>query len=119
MSVPKRRLVITSGARRDLCAILRFTERRRGSRQQAVYKARLDEATWGLLVHPFRGQERDEQSAGMRGLTVSAHIVFYRVSDRELTDLRFLHGAMDATTVSELVFPGLKPWAEATKPLRG
>jgi toxin ParE1/3/4 len=101
MSVPERRLVITAGARRDLRGILRFTERRWGSGQKATYKARLDEAMHGLLVHPFRGQPRDDLSSGLHGLTVSAHIVFYRVSERDVTIVRILHGAMDAAAVFE------------------
>jgi toxin ParE1/3/4 len=94
-------LVVAAGARKDLRAILRYTERRWGSGQRAVYRSRLDDAMQGLLVHPHRGQQRDDLSPGMHSLTVSAHVLFYRIGEDDITIVRILHGAMDATAVFE------------------
>jgi toxin ParE1/3/4 len=99
MSAHNRRLVIAAGARQDLRAILRYTERQWGRGQRAVYKAKLDDAMQGLLVHPYRGRQRDDLSPGLHCLPVLSHVVFYRIGEQEITVVRVLHGAMDAAAV--------------------
>lgn len=62
MSARKRRLIVASEARADLCDILRFTVKRWGREQRTVYKAKLDAAMRGLLDYPDRGHPRDHLS---------------------------------------------------------
>lgn len=96
MSVPKRRVVVSPGARADLTDILRYTARQWGKQQRIVYRAKLTTAMNDLRTHPHRGQGRDDLSPGLRAMSVEGHVVFYRVAEREITILRILHGNMDA-----------------------
>jgi toxin ParE1/3/4 len=99
MSAPNRRLVVAPGARADLRDILRYTTRRWGTHQRAIYKARLEDAMHGLLIHPYRGQSRDDLSPGLQALPVTSHLIFYRIGEREVTIVRILHGAMDHSSI--------------------
>ncbi|MGH2558043.1 MAG: type II toxin-antitoxin system RelE/ParE family toxin [Thermomicrobiales bacterium] len=89
-------MIIAPEARKDLRDILRFTARRWGKQQRAVYKAKLDAGMHGLLTFPDRGHPRDHLSPGMRALLVEAHVVYYQSDDRAVTVLRILHGQLDA-----------------------
>ena len=99
MSAPKRQLVVSPRARADLRNILRYTGGRWGSQQRAAYKAQLNQAMRGLIAHPDRGRPRDDFSPGLHALPVAAHVVYYRVDEREISIVRVLHGAMDAAAV--------------------
>jgi len=79
-----------------LSDILRYTGRQWGASQRKVYQAKLTATMGDLRRFPFRGQPREQFSPGLRAMPVGAHVVYYRVSDDEVTVLRVLHGSMDA-----------------------
>ena len=54
-----------------------------------------------LLHHSKSGKVRDEIRRGYRSLPVENHVVFYRVSDKDIEIVRILHQRME---VNQRVF---------------
>lgn len=95
MSVRNRRIVLAPEARQDLRDILLYTERRWDKQQRVAYKSKLNQAIRALGRYPYRGRERDDVSAGLRGIPIEAHVIFYRVDEWVVTIVRVLHAAID------------------------
>ena len=88
---------MTLEARQDLRDTLLYTRSRWDRRQVGISKAKLDRAMRELTRFPYRGEAHDDVSAGLRGLLVEAHIIYYRLSDQTVSVVRMLHQAMDAS----------------------
>lgn len=99
MSFHKRRVVITGPARKDIDAILDYTELEWGDDQRKRYRAQLRNAIGRLAGMPTLGRARDDLAPGMRAFPVDRHIICYRVTEDALFVVRVLHGRQDASTV--------------------
>lgn len=52
----------------------------------------------GLTRLPHLGREREATPAGLRGLPVGEHVVYYRVGPVFVTIIRILHQKVDAAS---------------------
>jgi toxin ParE1/3/4 len=59
----------------------------------------IDRSTARLASRPYLGRPRDEVMAGLRGLLVQPHTVFYRVSDPAVEIIRVLHERRDFAAI--------------------
>ena len=48
-----------------------------------------------LLQHPFIGRPRDDLRPGVRGMSITPHVLFYRVHADAIEILRVIHGSRD------------------------
>ncbi|HEX3673722.1 MAG TPA: type II toxin-antitoxin system RelE/ParE family toxin [Rhizomicrobium sp.] len=89
------RLVVSKGARRDLKAIARYSEKEWGTARKVRYLDAIRERFAALLRHPAPGAAREDIASGYRSVIVGRHIVFYRLADDEVVIVRVLHQRMD------------------------
>lgn len=89
------KIVISPGARSDIANIAAYTLATWGERQMARYLGGLHERFDTLARFPASGRRRDEIRKGYRSVTHGPHVVFYRVTERDLVIVRVLHGRMD------------------------
>lgn len=95
----KLRIVFSEPTRRDIVAILDYTEQEWGVQQLEHYRAQLREALNRLADMPSLGRARDDLAPGLRAFPVGSHLVCYLVTDDRLLIARILHGRQDARTV--------------------
>ena len=96
-------LTLGSVAEQDFVDILVWTTQTFGPQQAEIYQARLIALTEALEQDPFQvaSKPRDEIGQGLLTLHMGAkkirgrHLVLYRIVDREIQVLRFLHDAME------------------------
>lgn len=73
----------------------RYTQKRWGKKQRREYLAALDAAFHRLAEHPEHGRVHEHIRAGYRRLEVRSHVIFYRITDAQITIVRVLHGNRD------------------------
>ena len=91
MSFPKRSLIITPRADRDIESILLHSLDAWGGRQKDSYRAALERAFQELVDFPAIGRPRDELGPGYPSRRVEQHIIYYRVEDHVIRVARILH----------------------------
>jgi toxin ParE1/3/4 len=89
------RIVVLPKAQADIIDIAAYTLANWGERQMARYIDSLHERFVDLASHPEMGRRRDEIRRGYRSIVHGSHIVFYRLTRRELVIVRVLHGRMN------------------------
>ena len=90
-----KRLVFRRSAIADLRAIAATTKQRWGDEQAAVYVAGLRDRIKSLRAYPLRLPVYGSNETGLRKMICGHHMVFYRVSEKEIEVIRILHEAMD------------------------
>lgn len=88
-------LVIASAAKADLKEIYQYGLRQWGQSQSDRYLETLKGSIWSLIEQPLMGIERPELLTGMRSLSIESHILFYRITTRNIEVVRVLHGRQD------------------------
>ncbi len=73
-----------------------------GEAHAAIYVAALDRAIDELGDLPEIGPTRDDLRPGLRSRLVGEHIVFYRVTQREIRVSRILHARQDPFAAAEI-----------------
>ena len=87
---------LTKKAVEDLTAIWEYTFETWSERQADKYYAMLAASFEQILEHPEMGKKYPEVDAGLMGLRVGRHIVFYRVMPaNNIEVIRILHQSMD------------------------
>ena len=85
------RVVQSSQAEQDLVDIWVYTAEEWSLAQADVYLEELVSGIDRLREHPMMGASRDDLRKDYRALTVSQHLVFYKVSEDEVKIIRVLH----------------------------
>ena len=89
------RLIIAPAAERDLADILEFISQDNVSAARKTV-LRIEWAIGRLLERPFLGPAVVRpKRIGLRKMTVSPYIVFYRLADDQLQVVRLLHSSRD------------------------
>lgn len=95
MNMSEQFYELSEKADQDMADIFDFTGKKFGI-DQAVHYVSEFEAVFQLLVtQPQLGKKRDEIRIGLRSLTHSSHIVFYRLHKGKIRIVRILHGNRD------------------------
>jgi toxin ParE1/3/4 len=91
MSARKRRLILSSQARRDIRSILLFTREQWGSHQRDRYSQLLNAAISTIHSNPLIGPSREDLGPSMRTRVVERHMIYYETDDATITVLRIMH----------------------------
>ena len=89
-------VVQSSQAEQDLIDIWVYTAEEWSIAQADTYLEDLVVGIDRLQEHPMIGTSRDDLRKGYRALTVSQHLVFYKVSEDEVEIIRVLHKSVDS-----------------------
>ncbi|HWV14874.1 MAG TPA: type II toxin-antitoxin system RelE/ParE family toxin [Cellvibrio sp.] len=87
--------ILSPEAESDLGDIFDYTQQQFGIDQAATYLSELEENFMRLIANPQLGRERNEICEGLRSLTPSSHVIFYRTHDDHIRIIRILHGSRD------------------------
>jgi toxin ParE1/3/4 len=63
---------------------------------------RIVDATGRLVQFPYSGRDHGDRHPGLRSITASPYLVFYRVMADRIEIVRVLHGARDVPTMTGL-----------------
>jgi toxin ParE1/3/4 len=88
------RIVVSPRAEADIVDIAAYTFENWGERQMVRYVEGLHERFMRLAAEPHAGRRREELGRGYRSIVHGSHIVFYRLTVRDLVIVRVLHGRM-------------------------
>jgi toxin ParE1/3/4 len=88
------RIVLSDKADSDLLRIYRYLSERSPSAAYTFIE-RIDANLKNLSRFPFIGRERSRLAAGLRGLVVGVHLIFYFVEADRITIVRVIDGRMD------------------------
>lgn len=89
-------IVQSSQAEQDLIDIWVYTAEEWSLAQADSYLEELVSGMDRLREHPMIGTSRDDLRKDYRALTVSQHLVFYKVSEDEVQIIRVLHKSVDS-----------------------
>ncbi len=89
-------IVQSSQAEQDLIDIWVYTAEEWSLAQADSYLEELVSGIDRLREHPMIGASRDDLRKDYRALTVSQHLVFYKVSEDEVQIIRVLHKSVDS-----------------------
>ncbi|MFA6218444.1 MAG: type II toxin-antitoxin system RelE/ParE family toxin [Erythrobacter sp.] len=90
-----RDLSVSWRAVADLAEIADFTIAEFGIAQARRYRDQFQACFDSLADNPLLGRSADDLAPGLRRVRQQAHVVFYRVTDRDLLIVRVLHQRMD------------------------
>lgn len=93
--MPRRRIVFSRRAERDIKAIGEQTRRAWGPAQARSYLLAIRAAARSLQEFPERNPLLPSRFSGMRKLRSGSHLLVYRIGDTEIEIVRILHEAMD------------------------
>jgi len=88
------RIVVSPRAEADIVDIAAYTLENWGERQMVRYVEDLHERFTRLAADPKVGRRREELGRGYRSIVHGSHIVFYRLTVRDLVIVRVLHARM-------------------------
>ena len=88
------RIVVSPRAEADIVDIAAYTLENWGDRQMVRYVEGLHERFMRLAAEPYTGRRREELGRGYRSIVHGSHIVFYRLTVRDLVIVRVLHVRM-------------------------
>jgi toxin ParE1/3/4 len=91
-----RRLIIAPDVKADIAAIGRYSRRQWGAEQARFYSRAIAERIFQLRERPDLGHRRPDVDAQVRCLKSGRHLIFYDVTETDLTVLRVLHERQDA-----------------------
>jgi toxin ParE1/3/4 len=95
METPKKRLLWSNDAERDLFYIWDFGAEEWSPAAADSHLRAIKTACDRLLHDPELGRARDELSAGIRSTVVDPHVVFYRVTTSAVEVVRVMHQRED------------------------
>ena len=93
--MPAYQLVIAPAAKHDLKDIYQYGLRQWGQAQSDSYLLAIKNKLWLLTEQPLIGFERPSLLPHIRSLPIQSHILFYRVTARQVEIIRVLHGRQD------------------------
>jgi toxin ParE1/3/4 len=96
--MPRNRVIVSPEARKDLRIIRKHSERQWGSRKAGAYIEAIWDSIESLEKHPEIGRVVSPDQPESRRLTVTPHIVYYRIRESGVEISRVLHERMDAST---------------------
>ena len=88
-------LILSPAAKADLKDIYQCGLRQWRQAQSERYLENLKGQLWLVSEQPLIGIERPDLMPTMRSLPIESHVLFYRVSARQVEILRVLHGRQD------------------------
>jgi len=98
---PRRyRVVLSSWAEGDRDAIYEHGLDDWGEAQADEYLRVLRQALEDLATYPEMGRIRGELGAGVRGIPVRRHVIYYMIEGEDVLVGRILHARQDASAVS-------------------
>lgn len=86
---------ISKQAESDLLEIALYTLLEYGVEQQIKYEKDLNQLFYRLSQQPFLGVKASKIIVDIYKIVCNSHIVFYRVTNNEITIARILHGSRD------------------------
>ncbi|MBI2740663.1 MAG: type II toxin-antitoxin system RelE/ParE family toxin [Rhodospirillales bacterium] len=89
-------IVVLPKAQADIVDIAAYTLENWGERRMTRYVDSLHARFVVLARQPEIGRRRDDIGPGYRSIVHGSHIVFYRLTRRELVIVRVLHGRMSS-----------------------
>ena len=89
------RFVLSPSAQADVDEIWAYTVERWGVEQAELYVRQLGSAVETIAQNPQRGRPCDEIREGYRWYPSGSHVVFYRITTKEVVVVRMLHQRMD------------------------
>jgi toxin ParE1/3/4 len=90
------RFVLSPSAQADVDEIWAYTVERRGVEQAELYVRQLGSAVETIAQNPqLGGRPCDEIREGYRRYPSGSHVVFYRITTKEVVVVRILHQRMD------------------------
>lgn len=95
MSAPRRGLVLTKRAQRDIRAIQLYTLREWGAEQALAYETAIDKAMETLRDQPRIGKARDDLRLGLLGFPAEHHVIYDRLKPDAIEVVRILHERAD------------------------
>ena len=93
--MPALQLVIAPAAKNDFKDIYQYGLRQWGQAQSDSYLTTIKDQLWSLTEQALTGIERSELLPDTRSLPIQSHILFYRVSTKQVEIIRILHGRQD------------------------
>ena len=94
------RIVRRPAAQDDIDGLWSYVARRNIAADRLV--DRIVDATEGLRLFPHSGKDRSDWYPGLRSITASPYIIFYRISADRIDIARVLHGARDVPIMTGL-----------------
>jgi toxin ParE1/3/4 len=94
MSSPKP-LLIAPAARRDIAAVLQYTEEEWGEAQASRYRAKLDASFGKIGRNPDIASGRPDMPPIYRALRVGSHVIIYQNKASFVEIVRILHQRMN------------------------
>jgi Plasmid stabilization system protein len=91
-----RSIVVTPRAQDDIVGIAAYTLGRWGEAQMARYVDGLHRRFRQLARLPDMGRLRKDVGPQYRSIVQGSHVIFYRVTARDIVIVRVLHGRMSA-----------------------
>ena len=88
------RIILTDEARHDLLRTFRYLAERNPIAANAVVH-RIDRKIQQLRHFPFIGRQRSSLAPGARSVVAGMHLIFYLVTDEQITVVRIIDGRMD------------------------
>jgi len=95
MAAPRRPVIWSREARSDLSEIWDYYVSVAGRHTADGVVRGIGEACVLLEEHPFAGRPRNEVRSGLRSLSASPHVIFYRVTNDIAEIVRVLDGRRD------------------------
>lgn len=89
------RFVLSPSAQADVDEIWVYTVERWGVEQAELYVRQLGSAVETIAQNPQRDRPCDEIREGYRRYPSGSHVVFYRITSKEVVVVRILHQRMD------------------------
>jgi len=89
------RFILSPRAQADVDEIWTYTVERWGVEQAELYVRQLGSAVETIAQDPQRGRPCDEIREGYRRYPSGSHVVFYRITTKEVVVVRILHQRMD------------------------
>lgn len=89
------RYELSKPADQDLEDIFEYTEIEFGIDQAIEYLNGLESGFEQLIVNPELGRTRNDIKTGLRSISRSSHIIFYRLMSDHVKIVRVLHGSRD------------------------
>ncbi|WP_348655118.1 type II toxin-antitoxin system RelE/ParE family toxin [uncultured Thalassolituus sp.] len=93
--MPTHQLTLAPAAKADLKDIYQYGLRQWGQAQSDRYLDALKGIFWALTEQPLMGTERPKLLTRIRSLPAESHVLFYRVTDRNVEIIRVLHSRQD------------------------
>ncbi len=79
----------------DLIDIITYTKQKFGSNQTKKYLLEINSVVESLINNPYLGKRRLDILPDIYTFPVGAHLIFYKLDDKQLLIVRILHESRD------------------------